>query len=146
MKIINVSVLLILIIIVSLSYNSGCGRYQVSSFGNIGAIVIDTITGEAWVAKEGKPLCGDQSYYHFVPASYFDKQFACTDGNYHVPDQTRDKYNIDWWTWFKQLFNKKNNKKNENNEICLRDKNIVPIHNRIPNKEGYIEFSSEDPI
>lgn len=81
-------------------------KYQVSSFGNNGAIVVDQYSGEAWITDSyveyvGRP--GEKTVFYLKPISYCGSQIH--DWAY-TPDERRNDKNTSWWIWLKRKFSK----------------------------------------
>lgn len=110
MKLRHIILLSALALIILPGCDQSRGRYQVASYGNAGAIIIDTETGEAWImegeAKGKNPYRFDSRTMpctnYFTPAHYWSQDL---ETNHCRPDKTRNN-NADWWTWLKRSFNK----------------------------------------
>lgn len=68
-------------------------RYQISNYKNDKAIILDTSTGETWITKQ----LGDNLPVFMIPVFYGEKQEEYLP---YTPEKSRNKSNIDWYTWF----------------------------------------------
>ncbi len=87
-------------------------KYQVASFGQNGAIVIDKRSGETWVTDSyiqhiGQP--GEETIFYLKPVGYCDSQ---NDDYAYTPDEKRNDKNTSWDMWLRRRWNKKYKRKN----------------------------------
>ena len=87
---------------------SGCDtlRYQVSSYQNDRAIVLDTTTGEAWVTDEydRSSHVGDKKKATFLePICYM---YGQKDAWTYTPEEVRNCKNDGWWMRLKKALSK----------------------------------------
>lgn len=99
---------LLFITILALFALSGCNsnRYQVSSYQNDRAIVLDTTTGEAWVTNEydrSQDLGDKQKATFLEPISYMHYQKEAWT---YTPEEVRNCENAGWWMRLKKALGK----------------------------------------
>lgn len=86
-----------------LGNNAETPRYQVASYGESKAIVLDTKTGEAWTSTTTK-ICGIEMPA-LSPLKYAYKQANSKDVAVYTPEETRNKSNSSWWSRINQSEN-----------------------------------------
>jgi hypothetical protein len=75
-------------------------RYQVANYSSSQTIVLDTKTGEAWISASKKYAYGGEIPV-LRPIQYEGKQSENKDYGVYTAEETRNKNNSSWWTFFK---------------------------------------------
>jgi hypothetical protein len=89
------------------------GKYKVVRIGMSEAMVIDKITGEAWITKSYKDAY-DKEQIHLKPINYMDQLDPHRNYEKYTPLETRNDDNLELFDRIKKNWNKPIEKKSSN--------------------------------
>lgn len=103
-------IIILIMIIFSNSNNKDKNTYQVAQYGKDKAIVLNTVTGEAWATKELTTPYGDH-----LPQIWLEPIDYCIqdENSLYKTNESRNSKNkdsdwlSDWWEKIKKSFSKK---------------------------------------